>query len=167
MAKYSHEFRIKVVREIETGESIKGTARKYGIVKTNVQRWYRRYQQGDIEGLIGTNQKYSAEFKRNAVEYLLANDVSLDKAATALGIPNNTTLLIWKRQFLAEGAAALQDTQKGRPAKLPKKPNKSAKPMSKEEQYEARIKELEMENAYLKKLNALVSEREKSKKKTK
>ena len=167
MSKYSHEVRIKVVMEIEKGENIKGTARKYGIEKTNVQRWYRRYQQGGIEGLIGTNQKYSAEFKRNAVEYFLANDVSLDRAAATFGIPNNATLLIWKRQFLTEGAAALQDTQKGRPAKLPKKQDKSSKPMSKEEEYEARIKELEMENAYLKKLNALVSEREKSKKKTK
>jgi len=168
MAKYSHYVRIKVVTEIENGDSIRGIARKYGIAKTVVHRWYQRYQQGGIEWLIDTNQKYSADFKRNAVEYLLANDVSLDKAAATLGIANETTLSIWKRKFLAEGAAALQDTQKGRPAKLPKKPDtKTDRPISKEEQYEARIKELEMENAYLKKLNALVSEREKSKKKTK
>ena len=167
MAKYSHEVRIKVVKEIENGDSIKGTARKYGITKSVVKGWYRRYQQGGIEDLIGIKQKYSADFKRNAVEYLLANDVSLDIAAATLGIPNQATLFVWKQRFLAEGFAGLEDTRKGRPAKLPKKPDKSAKSLSKEERSEARIKELEMENAYLKKLNALVSEREKSKKKTK
>ncbi len=102
-----------------------------------------------------------------AVEYLLTHDVSLDQAAATLGIPNQKTLLVWKHQFLSEGGEGLKDTQKGRPPKMPKKPCKSSKPLSKEEQYEARIKELEMENAYLKKLNALVSEREKSEKKTK
>lgn len=167
MAKFSYEDRIKVVTELEGGDSIRGIARKYGVAKSVVHRWYRRYQQRGIEGLICTNQKYSTDFKRNAVEYLLANDVSLDKAAATLGIPNDTTLLMWKRRFLAEGIAGLEDRQKGRSAKMPKKPDKTAKPTNKEEEYEARIKELEMENAYLKKLNALVSEREKSKKKTK
>lgn len=166
MTKYSHQVRIEVVKEVEKGDSIKGTACKYGIAETVVRGWYRRYQQGGVEGLIATRQKYSADFKLAAVEYLLTHDVSLDQAAAALGIPNQTTLLVWKRQFLAEGNAGLQDTQKGRPPKMPKKPNKSSKPLSKEELYEARIKELEMENAYLKKLNALVAEREKSKKKT-
>lgn len=167
MAKYSHEVRVKVVMEIEHGASIKYAAQKYGVSRALALGWYRRYQKGGIEEVIRTNETYSADFKRIAVEYLLANDVSLDKAAVALGIPNQSSLWSWKRKFLAGGAAALLDKQKGGPVKLPKKPDKSAKPMSKEEQYEARIKELEMENAYLKKLNALVSEREKSKKKTK
>jgi transposase len=166
MAKYSYEDRVMVVMEIDNGGSILGTARKYGIAETVARGWYRRYQQNGIEGLKKNQQKYGADFKRTAVEYLLTHDVSLDQAAATLGIPTQTTLWTWKRQFLAEGVAGLQDTLKGRLTKVPKKPDKLSKPMSKEEQYEARIKELEMENAYLKKLNALVSEREKSKKKT-
>jgi transposase len=167
MTKYNHEVRIKVVEEIEKGESIKGTARKYGIARNIVRGWYRRYQQGGIEGLIETNHRYSADFKLAAVEYLLTHDVSLDQAATTFGIPTLGTLWVWRNRFLAEGGAGLQDTQKGRPPKMPKETNKPSKSLSKKEQYEARIKELEMENAYLKKLNALVTEREKSEKKTK
>lgn len=166
MTKYNHEVRIKVVKEIDNGGSIKGTARKFEISRKVVLVWYRRYQQAGIEGLIETNQKYSTDFKFAAVEYLLNNNVSLNQAAAALGIPSDTTLLTWKRRFLAEGVAGLKDTQKGRPPKMPKQPPKPSKPLSKEELYEARIRELEMENAYLKKLNALVAEREKSKKKT-
>lgn len=167
MAKYSHELRIKVVTEIANGKSIRGTARKYGIGKSIVHRWYQRYQQDGINGLIGTNRIYSPEFKQIAVEYLLTNSVSLDQAAATFGMPSPKPLSLWKNRFLAEGSAGLQYTQKGRPNTVPKKPEKLFKPTSKEEEYEARIKELEMENAYLKKLNALVSEREKSKKKTK
>lgn len=33
MAKYSHQVRIDVVTEIDNGNSIRGTARKYGIAK--------------------------------------------------------------------------------------------------------------------------------------
>lgn len=65
------------------------------------------------------------------------------------------------------GVEALQDTKKGRPPKVPKQPTPSKKPLSQEEQLKERIQQLEMENAYLKKLNALVAEREQSKKKTK
>jgi len=130
MTKYNHEVRINVVKEIDNGGSIGGTARKYGIADTVVRGWYRRYQQGGIDGLIVTKQKYSADFKLAAVEYLLTHDVSLDQAAAALGIPTHTTLLVWKRQFLAEEGAGLQDTQKGRPPKMPKKPQKPSKPLS-------------------------------------
>jgi transposase len=167
MTKYNYELRVTVVKEIDEGGSIRGAARKYGIARTVVQGWYKRYQLDGIKGLIETRQKYSADFKLAAVEYLLTHDVSLDKAAAILGIPNLATLWAWEKSFLAEGAAGLQDTRKGRPPRMPKKPRKSSKPMSKKEHYEARIKELEMENAYLKKLNALVAEREKSEKKTK
>lgn len=44
MIKYSHEIRVKVVKEIENGDTIRGTARKYGISKNVVRRWYRRRQ---------------------------------------------------------------------------------------------------------------------------
>lgn len=164
--KYSPEVRIEVVKEIENGDSIRGVASKYGIAKSAVHRWFIRYQQHGIEGLIVTKQDYSADFRIKAVEYLLNNDVSLDRAAAILGIYSQT-LAVWKHRFQAEGIAGLRDIREGRPSKMPKKTNKSSKPLSKEEQYEARIKELEMENAYLKKLNALVAERGKSEKKTK
>jgi hypothetical protein len=47
------------------------------------------------------------------------------------------------------------------------KPKKPDKPLTREEALEVENARLRMENAYLKKLNALVAEREKSEKKTK
>jgi len=166
MTKYSHEFRIKIVQELESGKPAKGTAKKYGIPEKAVRRWWANYCESGIEGLVGLKQKYSAEFKLYAIEYRRANELSYLRAAAQVGIPAEGTLFAWEKKYLEYGVEALQDTKKGRLPKVPKQPP-SKKPLSQEEQLEERIKQLEMENAYLKKLNALVAEREKSKKKTK
>jgi transposase len=50
---------------------------------------------------------------------------------------------------------------------MTKKTSKTKKSMTREQELEAEINRLRMENDYLKKLNALVKEREKSEKKTK
>ena len=67
------------------------------------------------------------------------------------------------------GIDALQSKKKGRPS-MKKESNKQPKQAPVEgsiEALEARIKQLEMENEYLKKLNALVQNKEKSPNKTK
>ena len=50
---------------------------------------------------------------------------------------------------------------------MPKQDKKPQQPMTREQELEAEVAYLKMENAYLKKLKALVEEREKSAKKTK
>ena len=101
-----------------------------------------------------------------AIEFRRAHELSYLHAAAQLGIPNESILFAWEKKYLEIGVEALQDTKKGRPPKVPKQPPPK-KSLTHEEQLEERIKQLEMENAYLKKLNALVAEREKSEKKTK
>lgn len=49
--------------EIETGESIKGTARKFNIDRNVIREWWRRYSKGYVDALISTKQKYSSDFK--------------------------------------------------------------------------------------------------------
>jgi transposase len=166
MTKYSHEFRMKIIKEIESGKSIKGTAKEYCIPKRVIRSWWIHYCESGTTGLIGVNHKYSAEFKLHAIEYRRANELSYLHAAAQLGIPHDSTLYSWEKKYLEYGVEALQETKKGRLPKVPKQPPPK-KPLTQEEQLKERIQQLEMENAYLKKLNALVAEREKSKKKTK
>jgi len=166
MTKYSHEFRMKIIQELEKGESATGLAKKYCIPQKAVRRWWARYCESGTQGLIGVNQKYTAEFKLEAIEFRWAHELSYLHAAAQLGIPDESTLCAWEKKYLKFGVEALQDTKKGRPPKVPKQPPPK-KPLTHEEELEERIKQLEMENAYLKKLNALVAEREKSEKKTK
>lgn len=170
MTKFTKETRINVVMAIVNGASIRGTARDYGVWTSLARQWYRDYQSGGIDQVIGVKrQHYTQEFKVKAIEYLWQNELSYSQAAADLGIPGNCTLYFWEKIFLKEGAAGLQDKGKGRPPKVTqsKKPTKPKEPMTREQQLEAENAQLRMENDYLKKLNALVAEREKSEKKTK
>lgn len=115
---------------------------------------------------MGVNRKYSVEFKLFAIEFRRIHALSYLQAAARLKIPNEATLYVWEKKYLEFGAEALQDKRKGRPAKvLKQKPPE--KGMTREEQLERENDQLRMENAYLKKLNTLVAEREKSEKKKK
>jgi len=166
MTKYSHEVRMKIVQELESGKSLKEVAKEYCIPNRSVRCWWAHYCEAGTSALIGLNQKYTTEFKLQAIEFRWAHELSYLHAAAQLGIPNESTIFVWEKKYLEFGVEALQDTKKGRPPKVPKQPPPK-KPLTHEEQLEERIKRLEMENAYLKKLNALVAEREKSEKKTK
>ena len=90
-------------------------------------------------------------------------ETAIFKIAAASSIQN------WKKQFETQGKDALQPKKKGR-LSMKKETAKQPKKIPVEgstEALQARIKQLEMENEYLKKLNALVQAKEKSPRKTK
>ncbi|EEL48120.1 Transposase [Bacillus cereus Rock3-44] len=100
---------------------------------------------------------------------MIENGTSLFETAAIFNIPAPSTIIVWKKQFETQGIDALQSKKKGRPS-MKKESNKQSKQAPVEgsvEALEARIKQLEMENEYLKKLNALVQNKEKSLNKTK
>jgi len=167
MTKFSKNFRVKLVMEVDQGASLKSVAQKYGIHKSTLQQWYANYSNGGTKQLVSTNKHYTQEFKIYAIEYRWQHDLSYRLAAAELEIPNKGILYQWEKRYLESGASGLLTTTRGRPPKMPKKPEKPKRELTREEQLEAEIAQLRMENAYLKKLNALVQEREKSKRKTK
>lgn len=100
---------------------------------------------------------------------MIENGTSLFETAAIFNIPAPSTIIVWKKQFETQGIAALQSRKKGRPS-MEKDSNKQSKQTPVEgsvEALEARIQQLEMENEYLKKLNALVQNKEKSRNRTK
>lgn len=166
MTKFSKEFRLELVLKVQAGASITGTAKESGVSRTILQQWVSNYRIGGIEGLFDTNQEYTSEFKLNAIEYRWHKELSYKQAASELGLPNKGTLFEWEKIFLKYGSKGLHDTRKGRLPEMPQ-PKKEVTPLTREQELEAEVARLRMENAYLKKLNALVSEREKSSKKIK
>ncbi|MBR0600654.1 transposase [Sinanaerobacter chloroacetimidivorans] len=167
MTKFSKEFRMKLIKEVEQGESLNSVARKYGVGGATLKRWYSNFSHGGTKQLVSTKKHYTQEFKIYAIEYRWQHDLSYRLAAIELGIPNDGVLHQWEKRYLECGVSGLLTKKKGRPPKMPKKPEPPKRDLTREEQLEAEIAQLRMENAYLKKLNALVQEREKSKRKTK
>ena len=107
-------------------------------------------------------KNYSAEYKLNVIMAMQEHRLGYVETARKYDIPNYRVIQRWERIFLEEGAEGLMKekrgracaasgTKKGRPPKLDPKV---------EEDLIAENQRLRMEIEYLKKLDALVRERE-------
>jgi len=107
-------------------------------------------------------KNYSAEYKLNVIMNMREHRLGYVETARKYDIPNYRVIQRWERIFLEEGAEGLMKerrgracaasgTKKGRPPKLDPKV---------EEELIAENQRLRMEIEYLKKLDALVRERE-------
>ena len=102
------------------------------------------------------NKRYTGEFKQMIVETMMREKLSFTEAARRFDVTGHERVRQWERIYLTEGAEGLYIERrghgsKGRPSKLPK---------AVEEDLLAEVQRLRAENAYLKKLQALVLERE-------
>ncbi|MNE67063.1 hypothetical protein D3C80_1626510 [compost metagenome] len=90
---------------------------------------------------------------------------SVRETAAVFNIASHSTILSWQRSLELHGIDALQSKKKGRPSM--KKDSNPKLVEGSVEALQAEVERLRMENAYLKKLNALVQNKEKSPNKTK
>ena len=161
MAKYTYEQRLKAVLDVvEKHMSNEAVGKLLGCGKTLVKRWVDRYEKFGLEGLTLKHGTYSGEFKQHVVEYMHKNHLSITETATLFGIPSETTVGKWERIFYEEGPQALLIENRGRKKNMASDKSKKKK-LNKETEEDliAEIQRLRMDNAYLKKLNALVQER--------
>ncbi len=171
MAKYSFEFKKKVVMEYLSGKGSQTyLAKKYDIgCKAQLQRWIAAYQTFGDEGLLRSRQKeqYSFEFKLHVVELYLSSEVSYQELALSQGINNPTILAKWVNDFKIVGPDALRPKKKGRKKTLhsentnklttPKGIANSTVDTSAEHvrELEDELLKLRIENAFLKELRRL------------
>ncbi len=166
MAKYSFEFKLKIVEEYLKGEGGYGfICTKHGIPDTKALRqWVSAYNTFGKDGLMRSRkrQTYTFEFKLHVVELYLTTEVSYQDLALQVGINNPATLCKWINDYRIAGPDALKPKSKGRPPKM-KKSNKIKKVQdtetSADDKYLNQLEEenlkLRIENAYLKELRRL------------
>ena len=102
------------------------------------------------------NKRYTGEFKQEVVETMHREKMSFKEAARRYDISGHERVRQWERIYLEEGPEGLYIERRGRGSKG--RPPKKLKPAV-EEDLLAEVQRLRAENAYLKKLNALVAER--------
>ena len=165
--KYSDELRQEVVMEVLSGRcgGCKSVADRYGIHHENVERWVRLYEEHGEKGLSYQRGKYDGTFKIHVVEYMHEKNLSLREAAIQFCIPAVATVMSWERIYYEEGPEGLLNERRG--GCRMKKPSQPKNNTNENEDLLAEVQRLRMENEYLKKLNALVLEREKSEQKKK
>lgn len=155
MAKYSLEFKMKVVAEYLSGTvGLKSLAKKYNIKGAQqIRTWVNAYQSLGVEGLkrARKNRSYSVEFKLKAITMYEASEKSYQTVANELGLNNHSLIADWRRAYHDDGIDGLS-RQQGRPsmsnkARSKKEKQTIAQPLkiSDLEQANKRIEELEYE----------------------
>ena len=169
MAKYSYEFKKKLVLEYLNGKG--GTdyiSNKYGF-KSNSQlrKWIAAYNKFGDEGLKRSrkNDIYSFEKKLSIVELYLSGEISYQDLALQEGINNPALISNWVRLFRVAGPDALRPHKKGRKKTLNKPDSNTQNKLDEESTVDTsaeHVKELEdellklrIENAFLKELRRL------------
>ena len=117
MAKYSFEFKVKVVREYLAGNlGYESLSTKYGLPYSLVRRWIANYRHFGEEGLMRSRQQqvYTFEFKLHVVELYLTSETSYRELATQVGVTNPSQIAQWVTQFRAAGVEGLKPKKKGR-----------------------------------------------------
>jgi transposase len=161
--KHDFDFRLRIVEEVIKGRySINRISQKEKISSSLVKRWVGFYRKFGTAGLQPSSSRYSGNFRLKVVKTLKAESLSLLQACLRFNVPNEATVLSWARIYDSRGPEGLMAIRKGRPITMPRKPKK---PLTREEQLLAELADLKAENAYLKKLQALIqSESEKEEK---
>lgn len=168
--RYSMEFKAEIVQRYLQGNiGLKQLASEYHIPsQSSIKKWVSLYREHGMEGLCTAHKTYSGDFKLYVVEYMHNTGASLQRTAIHFNIPSKETVKQWERIYFEEGKEALYEERRGRANGMePKKSREVKNHADENEDLIAEVQRLRMENEYLKKLNALVQERERSEKSTK
>ena len=161
MAKYSFEFKHKVVMEYLNGEGgYEYLGKKYSMRHCIIQKWVANYKQYGDEGLkrVRRNQFYTFEFKLHVVELYLTSELSYKELALQVGMTNPAQISRWVLDYRAVGPEALKPKKKGRKQNMDKdKIIHDIKNGDSEEQKEL-LKQLQEENLKLRIENAFLKE---------
>ena len=144
LAKYSYEFKRKIVEEyLEGACSYKYLTKKYQVKSDRtIRKWFNAYQTPGEEGLLRCRQNkvYPVEFKLEVVQSYLTSEKSYQSLTNQYGIDG------------------LLPKQRGRPSKMPKKSKKTKPSLSSSADSVQRLKELEEENYRLRMENDILKE---------
>ena len=169
MAKYSFEFKKKVVMAYLNGEGGEDyLASKFNVASPrNIKVWIKSYLAFGDEALKRSrkNDVYSFEKKLSVVELYLSSEISYQELAIQEGITNPSMIANWVNRFRAAGPDALRPHKKGRKKTLDK-PKIDNKPQVQDErvvdtsaehvkELEDELLKLKIENAFLKELRRL------------
>jgi len=165
MTKHDERFKLKVVHEYLKGAAgSRALARKYGCQVSCVEGWVSLYRAHGKEGLKKKYSAYSAEFRLSVLQHMWDNELSFGQTAAVFNIRNHAAVGIWERMYREGGFDALIPRPRGRPKQMPApttKPESSSDDEKRtRDELVAELNQLRMENAYLKKLQALVQARQ-------
>ena len=173
--KLTLEDKIKIIELRKKGLGYETIAKKFKVKHSLIQKIWYVYELHGIEGIKhpSKNRKYSVEFKLEIIKRVYKGETKT-RLAAEYNLPGAGTIFSWMKKYEELGYNGLEGKQ-GRPQgrlNILTKEEKKNTPLTNDEREELiRLRKekeyLEMENEYLKKLDALVKERLEQQKKKK
>ncbi len=152
--RHGREVRERAADLFAAGRGSKSVARELRVPEKTVRKWLLTYRAVGKEVLLGmgkSHASYGWETKLAAAGAVVDGGRPKPEVMAELGIASLTPLNAWCRAYREGGAEALRPKPKGRPrGSAPE-----AAPKAREQELEERVRRLEAEIAYLKKLRAL------------
>jgi transposase len=147
---YSEEIRIEAARQFALGYGYHLVAKYLGLPLGTARKWQDAYRQGRLlhSGFVRENKFYPEQLKLAAVEKFLAGTPKTE-IILEFGISTRAVFDKWVAAYRKDGPAGLAARPKGR------RPSVVGI-----ESLEAKVYRLEMENALLKKFQALMAKEE-------
>jgi len=162
MTKFSEQLKLQVVKQYLAGSSgYMMVARNNGIHESFVRKWVAAYRQHGVKGLAKKFEHYDAQFRLRVLRHMWKHGLSYAQTAAFFDIRSQGCISVWERCYHDGGIDALIPRRRGKSPKMPDtQPPQSPSPADDQnrsrEELLAEINQLRMENAYLKKLDALI-----------
>ena len=157
--KHDYADLIKYMRLLSECRSFASINVEYGINHSQLKVLWEKYQMYGKAGLQKSKKiKVDFALKKKIVLDIEENHLSLHAASLKYGA-SPQILSVWLRMYREHGWAALRTVKRrGRPPGMGR-PRKNSKPLTELERLRKEVQELRTENALLKKVRALVEER--------
>ena len=144
-------------------------ARELGSDRTTIRRWIEQYNRDGVKGFKLRNGSYDEMFKQRVVRWYLEKKLSLNQTASYFRIPNASVICQWVKIYDRLGTNGLLNKPCGRKGSIMTRKSKkkdiiASDPMTaKLAEMQKELDYLRAENAFLKKLEALVQQEEAAK----
>lgn len=119
-ATYDARIRKQAVKILATGAGHRLLATKLGIPEATARQWARAYAVGGQSAVLNAGSKhrvYPYELKLSVVLDRLENGLSVREVMIKHGVPSESSVKTWCRQYRECGPEALIDKPRGRKPK--------------------------------------------------
>jgi transposase len=162
MGKYGLQTKLSAVEEYCSGQAgLRVVADRHGVDFSSLRQWVASYRVHGLDGLRPKGRSgYSVEFKLAVLQRLQDDNLSYRQAAALFDIRRFDIIGHWKRRYGEDGVKALALGAAGENRIMKKQPDQKSEPQLSDDQRSREqlldeLNYLRMENAYLKKLEAL------------
>lgn len=113
---YDAKIRRQAVRILASGSGHRALASKLGIPEATARQWARSYAVGGTAAVMNAGAKhrvYPYELKLSAVQDRLEHGMTVREVMVKHGIPSESSVKTWCRQYREHGAEALINKPRG------------------------------------------------------